>query len=106
MIQFPPETKGKLRELMADVPITYRKYLNDDLVIASAQLQAQRLGKSQVDEEALVRGFITAVPRHLRDGLTEILGQHNYDMLYFRPVFDEPVFQPNHRQPPSGGPHA
>lgn len=38
----------------------------------------------------MVRGFITSVPRHLRDGIHEVLGQHNIDLQYYMPVFDEP----------------
>lgn len=92
------ELREKLREMIADTPLTYRKYLKG--VEESVISQAQKLGKSQVDEEAMVRGFITIVPRHLRDGITEILTQHNYDLLYFRPVFDEPQFLPNHTYHP------
>ncbi len=88
-IVWASEVEQKLRELIADAPITYRKYFDADVKNA-ARLQAQRLGKSEIDEDAMVRGFITCVPRHLRDGLQEVLGQHNVDLQYYLPVFDEP----------------
>lgn len=83
------EVEEKLRELLADTPASYRKYLDPD-VRAAAALQAQHLGKSEIDEDAMVRAYITVVPRHLRDGLHEILGEHNVDLQYYLPVFDEP----------------
>lgn len=83
------EVEQKLRELLADTPAGYRKYLDADVRIC-AELHAQRLGKSEIDEDAMVRGFITSVPRHLRDGIHEVLGQHNIDLQYYMPVFDEP----------------
>ncbi|MBI2984424.1 MAG: hypothetical protein HYY50_02270 [Candidatus Kerfeldbacteria bacterium] len=88
---------------MADTPPTYRRWLNRQVVRQAAEWQAQKLGKSDVDEEALVRGYIVVVPRHLRDGIEEVLTDHNYDLLYFRPVFDEPTFRDHlsSRTPPS-----
>ncbi|MEK7538014.1 MAG: DUF2621 family protein [Patescibacteria group bacterium] len=83
------EVEDKLRELLADTPPAYRKYLDPD-VRECAELHAHRQGKSEVDEDAMIRGYITTIPRHLRDGIHEILGQHNIDIQYYRPVFDEP----------------
>lgn len=83
------EVEQKLRELLADTPAGYRKYLDGD-VRTGAELQAQHLGKSEIDEDAMVRAFITCVPRHLRDGIHEVLNQHNIDLQYYMPVFDEP----------------
>lgn len=100
-IYWPPESKEKMRLLIADSPMQYRKYVNQERIHDSAELQAKKLGKSEMDEEALVRGYITAVPRHLRDGVTEVLNEHNYDMTYFRPVFDEPNYLPSQNQPPA-----
>lgn len=95
------EVEEKLRELLADTPPGYRKYLDTD-VRACAELHAQRMGKSEVDEDAMIRGYITSVPRHLRDGIHEVLGQHNIDLQYYSPVFDEanPVHK-NHNHEPS-----
>ncbi len=87
-----PDMREKLHALIGDTPMNYKKYVSADLVKASTESQAHKLGKSEVDEDSLVRGYITAIPRHLRDGITEVLTQHNYDLLYFRPVFDEPNF--------------
>lgn len=83
------EVEEKLRELLADTPTGYRKYLDTD-VRTCAELHAQRMGKSEIDEDAMVRGYITSIPRHLRDGIHEVLGQHNIDLQYYMPVFDEP----------------
>jgi hypothetical protein len=98
-INWSPETLEKLQVLIADSPLQYRAYVNVARVRGSADLQAQKLGKSEMDEEALIRGFITAVPRHLRDGITEVLTEHNYDLIYFRPVFDEPNYLPKSAPP-------
>lgn len=87
-IGWASEVEEKLREMLADTPTSYRKYLDPD-VRACAELQAHRLGKSEVDEDAMVRGYITVIPRHLRDGIHEVLGQHNIDIQYYMPVFDE-----------------
>src|SRR5262245_8357569 len=96
-MRWSPEVKERLLELKSDTPITYKQYLEH--CEASAEMQAVKLGKSEVDDEAMVRGYITAVPRHLRDGITEVLSEHNYDLMYFRPVFDEPNFaNHNHDQ--------
>lgn len=94
------ETEERLRELLADTPPAYRKFLDPE-VRACAELHAQRMGKSEIDEEAMVRGYITCIPRHLRDGIQEVLGQHNIDVQYYRSVFDEPnpLTHP-HRKPP------
>lgn len=93
------EVESKLRELLADTPANYRKYLDPD-VRAAAELQAHHLGKSEVDEDAMIRGYITVVPRHLRDGLHEVLGEHNVDLQYYMPVFDEPnLVHHNHTAP-------
>lgn len=95
------EVEEKLRELLADTPTAYRKYLDPD-VRACAELHAERLGKSEIDEDAMVRGFITSVPRHLREGIHEVLGQHNIDLQYYQPVFDEPnPVHKNHNHEPS-----
>lgn len=96
-IQWSPEVEIKLREMLADTPQAYRKYLDPD-VRACAELQAHHLGKSEVDEDAMVRGYITVVPRHLRDGLHEVLTEHNIDLQYYFPVFDEPnpIHHPGH----------
>jgi hypothetical protein len=96
--------KARLQELIADTPMSYRKYLTE--VKASVESQAHKMGKSEIDEEVIVRGFITIIPRHLRDGIIEILSQHNYDMMYFRPVFDEPQYlpkKPEHDKPQPPG---
>lgn len=88
-IQWNADAAEKLREMLADTPMSYRKYLDAD-VRACAELQAHHLGKSEVDEDAMIRGFITVVPRHLRDGLHEVLTEHNIDLQQYFPVFDEP----------------
>lgn len=88
-IAWPAEVEIKLREMLADTPSGYRKYLDPE-VRHCAELHAHRQGKSEIDEDAMIRGYITSVPRHLRDGLHEILGQHNIDLQYYMPVFDEP----------------
>lgn len=87
--------KEKLAELVADTPMQYRKYVDLGIVETASDWQAKKAGKSEVDEDSLVRGFIVAIPRHLRDGIHETLTEHNYDLLYFRPVFDEPNFLPD-----------
>ncbi len=79
----------KLQEMLADTPRAYRQYLDLDVKQAS-ELHAQHLGKSEIDEDAMVRGFITSIPRHLREGIHEVLGQHNVDLQYYQSVFDEP----------------
>lgn len=100
-IIWAPEVESKLREMLADTPTGYRKYLDAD-ARTSAELFAHRMGKSEVDEDAMIRGFITAVPRHLRDGIHEVLGQHNIDLQYYEPVFDEPnPVHKNHNHEPS-----
>lgn len=83
------DVREKLRELLADTPLAYRKYL-DHCVDEVAQQQAKKLGRSEVDEDAMIRAYITCVPRHLRDGLHEVLGEHNVDLEYYQAVFDEP----------------
>ncbi|MBI3572729.1 MAG: hypothetical protein HY092_00840 [Candidatus Kerfeldbacteria bacterium] len=88
-IRWPEEVIEKLKELTADTPPSYRKYIDVTAKLAGEQ-QAERLGRSEVDEDAMVRGYITCVPRHLRDGIEEVLSEHNIDLIYFRPVFDEP----------------
>ena len=95
-LAWPPEVKEKRHDLVSDMPLSYKKHLEH--LDAATEWQAERAGKSEIDEESLVRGFITVIPRHLRDGIVEVLSQHNFDMLYFRPVFDEPQFlpKPNH----------
>ena len=95
------EVEDKLRELLADTPIAYRKYIEGDFR-ACTERPAQRLGKSEIDEDAMIRGYITSVPRHLREGIHEILGQHNIDLQYYLPVFDEPnPVHKNHDHEPS-----
>ena len=86
---WPGEVKLKLQELTGDTPPAYRKYV-DQYAHAAAENAAKKLGKSEVDEDAMVRGYILSVPRHLRDGIHEILTEHNVDLMYYRPVFDEP----------------
>jgi hypothetical protein len=83
------EVEEKLREMLADTPAAYRKFLDPD-VRACAELHAKRQGKSEIDEDAMVRAYITVIPRHLRDGVKEILGQHNIDLQYYLPAFDDP----------------
>lgn len=89
VMYWPPELTDLLRELIADTPEQYKKYLRQ-WAAPAAENQAKKLGKSEIDEDCVVRGYITAVPRHLRDGIHEVLGQHNVDIMYYRPVFDEP----------------
>lgn len=89
MLRWSDDVEDKLKELLADTPRPYRKYL-DGRVEAVAALQAEKLGRSEIDEDAMIRAYITCVPRHLRDGLPEILGEHNVDLEYYRAVFDEP----------------
>lgn len=93
-IRWAGEVREKLQLLIADTPMTYRKYT--DLTPAAAEAQAKKLGRSEVDEDALIRGYITVVPRHLRDGIEEVLLEHNVDIMYFRPAFDEPQYLPKH----------
>lgn len=88
--RWPEEVKEKLRELVADTPLAYRQYLTGCVEIVTEQ-QAQKLGRSEVDEDAMIRAYIVCVPRHLRDGLHDVLGEHNIDLQYYQPVFDEPV---------------
>lgn len=90
-IRWHEEARTALQELIADTPMSYKKYL--DLAVPAAEHQAHILGRSEVDEDAMIRGYITAVPRHLRDGIEEPLLQHNVDIMYIRPVFDEPQFK-------------
>jgi hypothetical protein len=97
------EVELRMRELLADTPPAYRKYLDPD-IRAAAELQAQHLGKSEIDEDAMIRAYITVVPRHLRDGLHEILSEHNIDLMYYMPVFDEPNML--HHQAPKSPPPA
>ena len=95
------EVEEKMRELLADTPMAYRKYIDAD-IRTSTELHAHRMGKSEIDEDAMIRGYITSVPRHLRDGLHEILGEHNIDLQYYMPVFDEPnPVHKNHNLEPS-----
>lgn len=91
-MRWSDEVKVKLSELLADTPAPYRKYVNQ--CPAAAEFQARNLGRSEVDEDALVRGYIVIVPRHLRDGIEEVLSEHNYDLMYYRPVFDEAQYKP------------
>jgi hypothetical protein len=88
-LSWASEVEEKLQELLADTPLAYRKYLDPD-VRECAALHAQHMGKSEIDEDAMVRGYITSIPRHLREGVHEILGQHNIDLQFYMPVFDEP----------------
>ncbi len=83
-----PDLKEKLAGMLADTPPQYHQYIQPNIQHASEQ-QAKKAGKSEVDEESMVRGFIVSIPRHLRDGIIEVLSQHNFDLLYYRPVFDE-----------------
>lgn len=89
-VYWSPELKEKLQALLADVPARHKEYISPK-INAAVELIAHRQGKTDIDEDCLVRAFILCVPRHLRDGIEEVLSQHNYDLLYFRPVFDEPV---------------
>jgi hypothetical protein len=91
-----PEIKEKMTILVADSPMNYKKFFSNGVLEASIESQAKKLGKTDIDEESLVRGYITAVPRHLRDGIEESLSEHKYDLIYFRPVFDEPNFLNHH----------
>lgn len=93
MIYWPPEIKEKLHAILADTPAGYRKYA-DLNVVAAAEEESRRAGRTEMDEEHLIRGFIRSIPRHLRDGIHDILSEHNVDMIYFRPVFDEPLYLP------------
>lgn len=88
-LHWPPELKQLLQELIADTPSYYKKYVTATAALA-AENQAEKLGKSEIDEDAVIRGYITAVPRHLRDGIHDVLNQHNVDLTFYRPVFDEP----------------
>lgn len=97
-IAWAAEVEAKLKEMLADTPAGYRKYLDPD-VRRCAEMHAHRMGRSEVDEDAMVRGYITTIPRHLRDGIHEVLGQHNVDLQYYMPVFDEP--NPIHRKTPA-----
>lgn len=90
---WPPEVKEKLTALMADTPIQYKRYTAD--AIAATEIQAKKAGRTEIDEEAMIRGYIVSVPRHLRDGIEEILTNHNIDLMYYRPTMDEANF-PNH----------
>jgi hypothetical protein len=94
-ISWPSEVTEKLNEMIADMPLIYHKYLT--AARPGAEVIAHRQGKSEVDEDSMVRGFITSVPRHLRDGIEETLGQHNFDLQYYRPAFDEPSPLTNHQ---------
>ncbi len=76
--------------LMADTPPMHKKYISPKIQ-AAVELMAQRLGKSEVDEDCLVHAYILCVPRHLRQGIEQVLTEHNYDLLFFSPVFDDPV---------------
>lgn len=90
---WPPEVKEKFAAMIADTPMQYRRYTED--ATAVAELQAKKSGRSEMDEESMIRGFIISVPRHLRDGIEEILTNHNLDLQYYRPALDEANY-PNH----------
>lgn len=90
---WPAEVKDKLVALEADTPLQYKRYTVD--AVAAADIQAKKNGRSEMDEDCMTRGFIVSVPRHLRDGIEEVLTNHNVDLMYYRPVMDEPNF-PNH----------
>lgn len=85
-----PELKEKLSILMADTPPRHKEYIQPKIE-AAVELMTQKMGKSDPDEDSLIHAYILCVPRHLRDGIVQVLTEHNYDMLYFRAVFDDPV---------------
>lgn len=96
---WPPELKEKLAAMIADAPRQYHRYTED--AVAVAELQAKKAGRTEIDEEAMIRGFIISVPRHLRDGIEEVLTNHNIDLMYYRPALDDANY-PNHlRQHPA-----
>lgn len=99
---WPPEVKEKLHALMADTPPRHKQYIQP-IIKSAVEMIANRLGKSDIDEECLVHAYIVCVPRHLREGIGQVLSDHNYDLLYFRSVFDEPVITDgilsNHEKP-------
>lgn len=88
-MRWPPELKELFQQLLADTPEQYKKYVRQ-WTVPAAEDQARKLGKSEIDEDCVIRGYITAVPRHLRDGIHDVLSEHNVDLMYYRPVFDEP----------------
>lgn len=88
-VYWPPELREFLQELLADTPPYYKKYVTA-WAAKAAEEQSHKLGKTEIDQDCVIRGYITAVPRHLRDGIHEVLSQHNVDIAYYRPVFDEP----------------
>src|SRR5690349_6950885 len=90
---WPPEVKEKLATLNADTPPQYKRYTAD--AFAAGEIQAKKAGRTEMDEEAMIRGYIISVPRHLRDGIEEILTNNNIDLTYYRPAMDEANF-PNH----------
>lgn len=90
---WPPDVKEKLTALQADTPQQYKRYTVD--AVAAGELQAKKIGRTEMDEESMVRGYIVSVPRHLRDGIEEVLSNHNFDLIYYRPSMDEANF-PNH----------
>ena len=90
---WPPEIKEKLAAMVADTPAQYHRYTDDALAVS--ELQAKKAGRSEIDEEAMIRGFIISVPRHLRDGIEEVLTNHNIDIMYYRPALDDANY-PNH----------
>lgn len=90
---WPPDVKEKLVALNADTPPQYKRYTAD--AAPAGELQAKKAGRTEMDEESMIRGFIVSVPRHLRDGIEELLTNHNIDLTYYRPSMDEANY-PNH----------
>lgn len=90
---WPPDVHDKLAVMLGDTPMQYKRYTADAKAVA--ELQARKAGRTEIDEESMIRGFIISVPRHLRDGIEEVLTNHNIDLMYYRPALDEANY-PNH----------
>lgn len=82
--------KQLVKDFLADTPPRLRIHIEPKLEMA-VELIAHRQGKSDIDEDAVVRAYILSTPRHLREGIEEVLTEHNVDLIFFRPVFDEAV---------------
>jgi len=109
ILSWPDEIKEKMSGILTDMPLAYRKYIDPNIHQAANQI-AGREGKSEVDEDLMIRAMITSIPRHLRNGLREVLTDHHIDILYYRQAFDEPnINSPinhqsvNHTSPPASG---
>ncbi|MBI5467189.1 MAG: hypothetical protein HY975_03170 [Candidatus Kerfeldbacteria bacterium] len=100
--RWPDEVTEKMKALLADTPMAYRKYIEGQIE-PEALRQAEKLGRSEIDEDAMIRAFIVCVPRHLRDGIHEVLGEHDIDLQYYGPVFDEAVSM-KYRRPANEAP--